>query len=195
MIESYASQSKGNENWKDIPGYDGIYQASSMGRIRSKPGKITGNARYPVRHWKSRILKPKLGGTIRKDYRVTLWKDNKPKYFLVARLVALTWVPGYEDGLTVNHINGDYLDNRAENLEWVSRESNIVKGFGSGLYGSIMKPILLITTNSKIYEFDSMAEASRFLGRNNGYVSGCVKRNRCASSVSGEAFRIEVRAS
>lgn len=47
------------EDWKDIPGYEGIYQASNEGRIRSAPDKTTYTERHGVRHWKSRILKQK----------------------------------------------------------------------------------------------------------------------------------------
>lgn len=47
------------ELWKDIPGYEGLYQASNLGRIRSAPGKTTSSARYKVRVWKVRIIKAK----------------------------------------------------------------------------------------------------------------------------------------
>ena len=66
--------------------------------------------------------------------RVSLWKDRKEKTWLVARLVALTWCDGYADGLTVNHKNGNPLDNSAQNLEWMTRAANIQHGFKNGLY-------------------------------------------------------------
>lgn len=52
----------------------------------------------------------------------------------MARLVAMTWCEGYKEGLTVNHINGNPMDNRAENLEWITRAENIRHGFKVGLY-------------------------------------------------------------
>ena len=124
------------EEWKDIPGYEGLYQASNFGRIRTCEGKTTSNARFGVRVWKQRIMKPKRAANKngRIDLRVELWKDGKHKTLLVSRLVAFTWCEGYKDGWTVNHKNGNQLDNRAENLEWLSHGDNIRHGFANGLY-------------------------------------------------------------
>ena len=126
------------EQWKDIPGFEGLYQASNLGRIRTAEGKTTSSARFPVRVWKQRIIKPKATKNKkgRCDLRVDLWKGKEHKTWLVSRLVALTWCEGYQDGWTVNHINGDHLDNRAENLEWLSLGDNIRHGFATGLYPS-----------------------------------------------------------
>ena len=123
------------EQWKDIPGYEGIYQASNLGQIRTCAGKITSSARFPHRVWKQRILKQKRSTNTkgRVDYHVELWKDGNHKTFLVSRLVAMTWCDGYQHGFTVNHKNGDSVDNRAENLE-LSRGDNIRHGFANGLY-------------------------------------------------------------
>lgn len=124
------------EEWKDIPGYEGLYQASTLGRIRTCEGKTTSNARFGKRVWKQRTLKPKraVNKKGRIDLRVELWKDGEHKTFLVSRLVALTWCKGYKSGWTVNHKNGDQLDNRVENLEWLSHGDNIRHGFANGLY-------------------------------------------------------------
>lgn len=126
----------GMVNWRDIPGYEGLYQASNLGQIRTCEGKITSNARYGKRVWKQRIMKQKLckNAKGRIDARVILWKDGKERTWLVSRLVALTWCDGYADGLTVNHINGNTLDNSAVNLEWITRKANIQHGFKTGLY-------------------------------------------------------------
>ena len=124
------------EEWKDIPGYEGLYQASTIGGIRSCEGKVTSNARYGRRVWKQRTIKQKfcINKKGRGDFRVELWKDGKHMTLLVSRLVALTWCGGYQDGWTVNHKNGDPTDNRAENLEWLSHGDNIRHGFANGFY-------------------------------------------------------------
>ena len=124
------------EEWKDIPGYEGLYQASTFGRIRTCEGKVTSSARFPHRVWKQRVMKQKLctNKKGRSDYRVELWNGKLHRTWLVSRLVAMTFCDGYHDGWTVNHINGDQLDNRSENLEWLSLGDNIRHAFANGLY-------------------------------------------------------------
>ena len=178
------------EVWRDIPEFEGIYQASNTGLIRSAPGKVTSSARFSRRLWKTRILKPKSSlKSRRQDPRVTLWKDGKSKDCLVSRLVAMTWVDGYEQHLTVNHIDGNPLNNNCENLEWVTKADNIRKGFETGLYANTQKPVALICKEGDL-SFSSMAEASRFLGRNNGYINNRLKRNRPIKDLDGNCYRI-----
>lgn len=178
------------EIWKDIPGFEGIYQASNTGLIRSAPCKVTSNKMYSRRVWKSRVLKPKNPVKAkRKDPRVTLWKDGKCKDYLVSRLVAMTWADGYSPELTVNHIDGNPYNNDSSNLEWITLSENIKKGFESGLYAGIQEPIMLKSADSE-YEFASMAEASRFLGRNKGYINTCLKRNCPIKDTSGKQYGI-----
>lgn len=181
------------EEWKPIPVYEGLYDASNMGRIRSTPGKTTSSARFQKRVWKTRIMKFKQEHTNRGDYRVSLWKDRTHKDWLVARLIAMAWHGVPEDGMTVNHINGDYLDNRSENLEWCSLADNIRHGFYTGLYDSNSKPISLVDANENEISFYSYAEASRFLGRQNKYVSNIVNKSlKYVKSVLGERFTYKV---
>lgn len=179
------------EQWRDIPGYEGIYQASNNGLIRSAPGKVTSNSRFSHRVWKCRILSQKLQrqNNGRMDARVSLWKDGKEKTMLVARLVGLAWCEGFADGMTINHINGNSLDNRADNLEWVSIAENIQKGFATGLFSRCQKPVVL-SDGFKDFCFDSMAEASRFLGWNNGYINNCLRKNRAIKDRYGVVYAI-----
>lgn len=166
------------EKWRDIPGYEGIYEASTEGRIRSSEGKTTSNARYSVRHWKQRIIKQKhqARSTGKKDARVCLWKDGKENTHLVSRLIAMAWCAGYADGMTVNHIDGNPENNHADNLEWVTRRENIQKAYADGLY--VGKACVLFAEDGSAKHFNSMSEASRYLGRSDGYVSEAIKKGR-----------------
>lgn len=179
------------EFWKDIPGYEGLYQASTIGRIRTCEGKTTSSARFEKRVWKQRIIKQKalMNKKGRIDPRVSLWKNGLEKTWLVSRLIALTWCEGYADGLTVNHINGNTLDNSKGNLEWVTLSENIKKGFAEGLFSNNQIPVTLSNERAS-FDFDSMATASRFLGRNEKYISLCLKRKCDAKSIDGERFKI-----
>jgi hypothetical protein len=179
------------ELWRDIPGYEGIYEASTLGNIRSCDGKTTSNSRYGIRHWKQRVLKQKIYANKkgRFDAKVILWKDGSGKTFLVSRLIAITWVDGYREGLTVNHIDGNPLNNTKSNLEWLSLEENIRKGFETGLFAAVQHPIKLRLVD-EVFSFASKAEASRFLGRDKRYVSGCIKNNRPIKDVFGNVFEV-----
>jgi hypothetical protein len=166
------------EIWKDIPGFESLYQASNLGRIRSAPGKTTSSAKFEKRVWQVRILKPKnqrRKATDRVDSRVELWKNGKHKTYLVARLVALAWCPGYFDGATVNHIDGNPQNNNANNLEWVSLKENISKGFDAGLYPC--KKVTLYIDGMPM-KFRSCSEASKAINRSKSYVSTAIYNNR-----------------
>lgn len=168
------------ERWKDIPGFEGLYQASDHGNIRTCAGKVTSNARFQRRVWKQRILKQKYqhrhsNKTNGFDARVSLWKDGKENTCLVSRLVAMTWCDGYEDGMTVNHVDGNPMNNHSENLEWISIGENIRKGFDDMLF-STQKPIALVDNDGNMLQFRSMACASRYLCKNNGYISCLLAR-------------------
>ena len=178
------------EVWRDVIGYEGIYEVSDFGRIRTHKDKTTFIKIRGVRHWKQRILKQKIYSNKRgrRDAKVSLWKDGKEKTWLVARIVGMAWCDGYYDGATINHINGNSLDNSAVNLEWVSLRENINHGFKTGLYANSQKTICLKELGGTYYRFCSMADASRFLGRCSGYVSGCLKRNRLLRSTDNRLF-------
>lgn len=161
------------EIWKDIPGYEGIYQASTFGNIRTVEGKTTSNKRYPVRRWKSRVLKGR-GDNPKTGKRVNLWKDGKPKDWLVARLVAITFLGFPPKGFTVNHKDGNRMNNAIDNLEWLSLADNIKHGFSTGLYPT--KEVLL-HRQGNMFVFESMAKCDRFLNRYKGYTSNAMKNH------------------
>ena len=178
------------EEWKSIPGYEGIYEASNLGRIRTAFGKTTSNARFPQRVWKQRVLKSKHCKRPKSNQiqeLVTLWKDGSQKTFLVARLVAMTWCDGYKQNLTVNHIDGNAQNNRAENLEWISLAENIDHGYSNGLYSRAIGCTLVSESGEKA-SFRSLSEASKHIGRPSGYISNCLKRGAKIHSASGEAY-------
>ena len=182
------------EIWKDIPGYEGIYQASSFGRIKSVKGKTTYSKMHGKRVWKERILKPKACADYNLcGYRVSLWKDNKHKDFLVARLVCTTFHENLIDTkMTVNHKDGNRLNNNSENLEWLSLGDNIRHGFEHGLYKQDKTIFTSVSTGEK-FEFRSKSEASKFLRRNHGYINYLAQNNReYAISQDGEKYTYHV---
>lgn len=176
------------EVWKDVVGYEGIYEVSNLGQIRTCADKVTYTKRHGTRHWKQRILKQK--GNYKLGKRVTLWKDGKAKYFLVHRLEAIAFLgnPPNEKS-TVNHIDGNRFNNSITNLEWISREENIKHGFRNGLYPT--RKITILTPQGETKEFFSLCECSRFLGKNNGYTTNCLKNKRkILQDKEGKEYRV-----
>lgn len=179
------------EIWKDIPNYEGIYEASNYGRIRTCNGKTTYSVLHGERKWKQRILKYKKGES---GYRVTLWKDKKPKDYLVARLICTTFLENLIDTkMTVNHKDGNRLNNNINNLEWLSLADNIRHGFQNNLYHTQYNTKLISKKDGSEFVFNSMSEASKFLKRNSGYISNIILNgNNVALSNVGEEYYCSV---
>jgi hypothetical protein len=99
------------ERWRSVPGYEGLYEVSDHGRVRSFQ-RPTG----PV------ILSP----AVRKGYAgVTLTRNKQPRVLRVNRLVAMAFHGLPEEGQVCRHLNGNSLDNRAVNLAWGSHKENV----------------------------------------------------------------------
>lgn len=117
------------EEWKDISGYEGRYQISNMGRVKSLP-RIIKNGIGEC-HKKGRILKPQKA--VKGYIRVTLCNEEYCKPFKIHRLVAEHFIPNPENKPQVNHINGDKTDNRVDNLEWCTNGENQLHAYKLGL--------------------------------------------------------------
>lgn len=169
--------------WKEIPGYEGIYEASSLGEIRTSEGKTTWSSRFDCpRVWRQRILKQKVyraKGRTRSDARVTLYKDGNPKDFLVSRLIAETFLGAPSSQMTVNHTDGDSLNNNVSNLEWVTCKENSAHGNLIDKLDFCKKSVCLLNVETgEIHAFKSLSDASKFLGKFNGYISQIIKRGK-----------------
>lgn len=145
------------EVWKDVKGYEGLYQVSTLGRIKTCSGRFKG-----------RIRKLKVD---RHGYEcVALVKHGVRKDHLVHRLVAQAFIPNPENKPQVNHIDENPLNNCLYNLEWVTAAENAnhgTRGYRIGLKQS--RPVKVIDIATGEYNnYKSMKEASEKLGLNMG---------------------------
>lgn len=120
------------EQWRDIKGYEGLYLISNRGRVLSLyQYKKNGSSGYFIN---TRELKKSLSTT---GYeKVELRKDGKKKSYKIHRLVAKHFVANPFNRDVVNHIDGNYLNNNADNLEWCTTAENCLHALDEGLKGS-----------------------------------------------------------
>ena len=161
--------------WRDVEGYEGMYEVSDDGQVRTHKDKVTYTKMHGVRRWKQRVLKEKNPNG--RDVRVDLWKDGKPKSFLVHRLVAYAFIPEVEGKTSINHKDGNPRNNNVENLEWCNHLENNRHAFANGLMYTIKVDIINKETRERM-RFGSLKEASLFLGKSNGYLSDFKKKGK-----------------
>ena len=119
------------EIWKPVKGYEGRYEVSNMGRVKSlgryRYGKKGGT--YAV---KERILSNTICGA--GYHRICMFMDGNRDYNLVHRLVAENFIPNTNHKDQVNHIDGDKWNNKVSNLEWVTQSENMIHSYKNGLH-------------------------------------------------------------
>ncbi|MDY0104630.1 MAG: NUMOD4 domain-containing protein [Lentimicrobium sp.] len=174
------------EIWKDIVGYEGLYQVSTHGRIRSS--YRTGGYRYRYLSISKTSRYPK----------VILAKNKKHTHFSVHRLVAIAFIKNHKKLPCVNHINEIKTDNRAVNLEWCTHQQNTNHGNNrkkisdwhkknsplkgkSGFLSKSSKPVIQLSENETTLNiFGSAREAGRYLGdyRKSGHITQVCRGER-----------------
>lgn len=164
------------ELWKDIPNFEGLYQASSLGNIRS------------IYRYKKVLKQTKSKNGYLK---VMLCANKKRKLISVHRLIAMTFLENFDINLQANHKNGIKTDNKVENLEMVTPSENIRHSFKNGLqkakygenhplyrkYGKDNKTSKKVNQydmqGNFIKTWDSIKDVERELNINNSNISSC----------------------
>lgn len=111
------------EEWRPVPGYEGHYEVSSEGRVRSLRREVYSDRWKGYRTLSERIMKTSTAGTMG-HLKVSLHKDRQRKQFGVHVLVALAFIGPRPEGMDVMHGDDDPTNNRLENLSYGSRSEN-----------------------------------------------------------------------
>lgn len=156
-----------NEEWRDVPSYEGRYQVSDLGRVR---GLISG-----------KILRTQVQNSGYLILHFGLGRRGARKTMLVHRLVALAF-HGPSD-LHVNHKDGDKMNNSPSNLEWTSRSENMRHAVENGLANTHRNAVIGTPLNGgATLSFPSQcAVEQHFRGRNTGVVARCLA-GKCGSA-------------
>ena len=169
--------SKMEEIWKDVEGFEGFYEVSNQGAVRSLLNS-RGNPRIELK-----ILKPTKSKAQGGYLTVQLCKDGKKLRRSVHRIVAEAFIPNILGLSEVNHINENTWDNRVENLEWISHRDNCnygtrnmrVSNWRRGRFvndPSTSKPVLqLDLSENLVKEWPSLMEVHRQTGWSSGNIS------------------------
>lgn len=177
------------EVWKDVPGYEGLYQVSNLGRVKSLPRYV--NGRKPlVKPLSERILKPWLN---RGYLLVRLCLNPKIRKSIgVHRLVASAFIPNPNNYPEIDHIDGNPSNNIVDNLRWVTRQQNELNpitrkrisnskiGENNPVYGKRgkeihnAKAVIRINWDGKEKYYESIADAARDNNIRESGISGCL---------------------
>lgn len=174
------------EIWKDIKDYEGLYQVSNLGRVKSLERVYIQYNGYGdfKHHYRERIMKQ----TSQKQGYLIINLSKRKKHYtkLVHRLVAQAFLDNYSNDLEVNHVNGIKNDNRVENLEMCTRlenqrhaeKNNLIKRkYGKDNISS--KPIIEYDENMNyINEYDSITIAGKENNISMKHISYCIIHNR-----------------
>lgn len=173
------------EIWKDIKGYEGLYQVSNLGRIKSlgRTQRCQGNKQE---YRKERIMKQHLRGGY---YQVSLCKNSKHKHFGVHRLVALVFLDNPEAKEEVNHKNGIKTDNRVDNLEWVTRSENAIHAYRELKINPANARKIKCVETGKIYS--STKEAAKELKINLSQINNVIAKRYGCKTAGGLHWEIE----
>ena len=171
------------EVWKYIDGYEGYYQVSNLGNIKSVDRvikyKSDGQRLYKGINFKQEITKDGYR-------RVVLMKEGVKQRYMIHRLVAQAFIENIENKPYINHIDGDKGNNVVSNLEWCTNSENVLHADSIGLRSmsnhqpSNSKCILCV---EKGMEFKSISKALKWLGVTNNSISTitrAIKNNRKA---------------
>lgn len=175
------------EIWKDIEGYEGVYQVSNLGRVRSLDRIVE-----CVTNGKPRTFRVK--GVVMKQHQrkdkymcIVFWIANKPKTFLIHRLVAEAFISNPDNFPMINHKDEDKTNNHVDNLEWCTNQYNLTyKNAQHRAKATMRKAVVQMTLDGKfVAEYESTHDAARKTGFHQGNIAGACRGQHNLLNVYG----------
>ena len=173
------------EVWRDIPGYEGLYQVSNSGHVKSMKRKYFNSGIGRDYCKAEKILTPRENKKRFGYFELSLHKDGKEKRFKLHRLVALAFVPNPNNYPQVNHIDGNKGNNSVENLEWCSCKYNINHALKTGLANKEYRMTRLQCVDTGEI-FRSVVYASNALNCDRSSIFKSMRKNK---PLKGHTFR------
>ena len=159
------------EIWRDIPGYNGRYQVSNLGNVRTKDYNHTGV---------TKLMQFSENG--RGYLQVCLTKNNKRRSVRIHRLVAECFIDNPDNLPAVNHIDENKHNNNVNNLEWCDNDYN--SHYGTAIKRR-SKAVQQILNNRVINQFDSISDAARKTGIDRGHIGDCCRQKAHYNTAGG----------
>lgn len=174
------------EEWRDVYGYEGFYQVSSKGRVRSLDRESSG------KKYRGKILSSKVAA----GYRIVgLCKDGKKASQRVHRLVARAFIENPDNLSEVNHLDGNKNNNCVENLEWCTSRENKIHAWVTGLTKAPpctpVVPVIQIYDGQVIAEYVSIKVAATLLAISDEDICKCCKGKRKTAGGYGWKYKEE----
>lgn len=171
------------EIWKPILGYEGLYEVSNKGNVRSMNYNRTGNIKL-------------LKYLVHRDgyLKVRLYKDKSWVDCFIHKLVAINFIPNPYDMTEIDHKNGNKTDNKVENLKWCTRKENMNNTITKNKIRKTMNykatPVIQYNVKGELINvFDTIMEASRVTGVNSGGISNCCQNKNRQKTAGGYIWK------
>ena len=178
------------EIWKDVVGYEGLYQVSNLGRVKSIAHKV--RCRGGFRTLPTKLMSPQTDKKKNFYYFVRLHKNGVAKSYFVHRLVAVAFIDNPNNLPQINHKDGNKRNNNVNNIEWCTASENSHHAFTTGLSTPTIShyrgvQAFRFSDNSFVGEYKSQHEAAKILGLNVAHI--CSNLHGRCEHIKGYYFK------
>lgn len=166
------------EIWKDIEGFDGIYQVSNQGRVKRLPKEIVrtnGWGKSYKQTFPEKIIKPYISNNL---WFIQLYRDGQKKGVSISRLVANAFLPKVMGKTEIRHIDGNNQNDRVDNLEWVTWGEKVKTNCSNNGGHNKRKVIQMDENGNTVGTYESIRKAAEALSVSDSCIVSVLKGRR-----------------